>query len=270
MIRFLGTRGTISVSGADFAKYGGNTACLMIPVDDKRCIVLDGGTGIYNLNNMGNFEEYHIFLTHLHWDHICGLPLFRPFYTPGKHIFLYLEDKSSLTSKDFLKVLFNPPFFPIPRTMLKSNIRFNLIRGGQHFVFGAITVFAAEGNHPDGALMYKIQDGNTTTLFATDFEHGTERDDFLIEFGHGCDYLVFDTTYTPEEYEGKNGRTPKIGWGHSTYEKGAELALKGNMKNLVLYHHNPDYTDKDLDAMFEAAKKVFPSTICAYDGFEIK
>ncbi|WP_022850506.1 MBL fold metallo-hydrolase [Limisalsivibrio acetivorans] len=270
MIRFLGTRGTLPVSGSRYVKYGGNTPCLTAPVGDDRCIVIDGGTGLFQLNTHQNFKEYHIFLTHLHWDHIAGLPIFTPFYNENKTIFLYLEDKSTLHSKDFLKVLFNPPFFPIPRSMLKATIRINLIRGGHCFQFGNVKITSAEGNHPNGSLMYKIDDGERVTLFATDYEHGTDVDDFLVEFAYKCNNFIFDTTYLPEDYEGNRDGIPKEGWGHSTYVQGAEFAKRAKVENLILYHHNPDYDDVLLDEMNIRAKREFSSVICSRDGMVIR
>ena len=263
MFRFLGTRGTIPVSGKGFTKYGGNTACMVIPTESEKCVVLDGGSGLYSLNTSPRFKEYHIFLTHLHWDHVCGIPLFSPFYSFDSRIFLYVEEKP-LASDDFLQVLFNPPFFPIPRKMLKADIQIRHIRGGMSFDIGDVSVYAAEGNHPDGALMFRVERGERSLVFATDYEHDTPKDDFLIEFAYKSDYLVFDTTYTPDEYKSKKG------WGHSTYEMGAWLANKSQAANLVLFHHNPDYDDAAIDAIFEAAKKLFPSVICSYDGLELK
>lgn len=268
MIRFLGTRGTIPVSGSRFVKYGGNSPCLILPVDEKRCIIIDGGTGIYKHADVGHFDEYHIFLTHLHWDHICGIPLFSPLYNKNKTIHIYMEKKPELDS-ELLHALFRQPFFPISKKELKSKVYYHTIENENKYFFGDVEVHSGQGCHPGGALMFKLIDRGVVTLFVTDYEHGTSRDDFLIEFGRDCNYLVYDTTYTPAEYTGENGGISKKGWGHSTFEKGVELAKKGNMKNFVLFHHNPEHDDQKLDAMSIEAKKLFPNSICSFDGFEI-
>jgi len=270
MIQLMGCRGTLPVSGPRYVKYGGSTPSVFIPVSDESCVIIDGGTGIYKINKFNQFKDYHIFLTHLHWDHIVGLPTFYPFFDESKSITLYLEDKHTLHSKDFLKVLFNPPFFPVPRSMLKAKIKINLIKGAQKFTFGNVNIESAEGHHPNGALMYKINDNGLITLFATDYEHGSEVDDFLIEFAYLSDYFIFDTTYLPEDYEGSRDGISKKGWGHSTYIYGTDFAKKAKVKNLVLYHHNPDYDDITLEEMEIVAKKDFPNTICGYDQMEIK
>lgn len=263
MFRFLGTRGTIPISGKQFAKYGGNTSCLAIPTDSEKCVILDGGSGLYNLNSSQKFKEYHIFLTHLHWDHICGIPLFTPFYSHDSKIFLYVEEKP-ITYDDFLQVLFNPPFFPVPRATLKANIQLKHIKGGMNFKIDDVSVFAAEGNHPDGALMYRVNKLGRSLIYATDYEHGTPKDDFLIEFAYKSDYFVFDTTYAPEEYKTKKG------WGHSTYEVGAWFAEKAEVKNLILFHHNPDHDDEVIDSMAKASQELYQSTICSYDGLVLE
>ncbi|MCD8490422.1 MAG: hypothetical protein LRY51_00135 [Geovibrio sp.] len=154
--------------------------------------------------------------------------------------------------------------------MLKSNIRFNLIRGGQHFVFGDITVFAAEGNHPDGALMYKIKDGNITTLSPPTLS--TERRGMIFSLSSAAAATIWSLTQHTRlrTTKGKGTALPKRAGGTQLILKVLNLRRRQILKNLVLYHHNPDYKDAELDAMFEEAKKVFPATICSYDGFEIK
>lgn len=266
MIHLLGTRGTIPVSGQEYVKFGGSSPSLMIPVNDDVCCIIDGGTGLFKINKYRNFKEFHIFFTHLHWDHIAGLPTFYPFYDENKKVYIYLEDKNSLDSKDFLRVLFNPPFFPVPRPMLKADIHINLISQGDRFNFDGLGIMAAKGVHPDGVLMYRITRNDKITLFATDYEHGTDVDDFLIEMAYKADYFIFDTTYLPDDYEGERDGIPKKGWGHSTYIEGARFAQKAKVKNLVLYHHNPDYDDILLEGMQMSAKKIFTPTICSYDG----
>jgi ribonuclease BN (tRNA processing enzyme) len=266
MLNLLGTRGTLPVAGQSFVKYGGNTTCLMTPVNDESCVIFDGGTGLTSLNKYKNFREYHIFLSHLHWDHIVGMPIFQAFYNPTKHINIYLENKVEMESTDILDVLFKPPFFPVPKSKLRADIRIQLIDSGDHFNFGKVGVHVADGCHPDGVLMHKIILPNKKILFTSDYEHGTAKDDFLIEFARGCDHLIFDTTYTPDEYEGVGGGLPKVGWGHSTFRHGINFAKKAGVKNLILFHHNPEYNDIMLDEMEILARREFKNTSVAYDG----
>lgn len=269
MLNLLGTRGTLPVSGQSYVKYGGNTTCLMTPVNDEICIIFDGGTGLTSLNKYPNFKEFHIFLSHLHWDHIVGMPIFAAFYNPTKKINIYLENKVEMESTDILDVLFKPPFFPVPKSKLRADIRINLIDSGDQFHFGNVDVHVADGNHPDGVLMHKILFKDKTILFTSDYEHGSEKDDFLIEFARGCDYMIFDTTYTPEEYSGEGGGMPRVGWGHSTFRHGIDFVKKAGVKNLVLFHHNPDYTDIMLDEMGILARREFKNTFVAYDGMQL-
>jgi len=269
MLHLLGTRGTLPVSGQNFVKYGGNTTCLMTPVNDDSCIIFDGGTGLTSLNSYRNFKEFHIFLSHLHWDHIVGMPIFQAFYNPTKSIHIYLENKVEMESTDILDVLFKPPFFPVPKSKLRADIRINLIDSGEQFEFGSTQVHVADGHHPDGVLMYKIVFPDRSVLFTSDYEHGSVKDDFLVEFARDCDYMIFDTTYTPEEYSGEGGGIPRVGWGHSTFRNGIEFCKKADVKNLVLFHHNPDYTDIMLDEMGILARRDFVNTHVAYDGMKL-
>lgn len=269
MLQLLGTRGTMPVSGQKFVKYGGNTTCLMSPVDDRTCIVIDGGTGIMRLNKYKKFKEYHIFLSHLHWDHIVGVPILQAFYNPECTVNIYLENKPSLRSTDILDVLFKPPFFPVPKNKLMADIRMHLISGGDQITLGDVSIHVAEGNHPDGVLMYKLVYPDKRVLFTSDYEHGTATDDFLIEFAYKCDYLIYDTTYQPDEYAGIGGYFAKTGWGHSTYEQGIEFVKKADVKNLVMFHHNPDYDDITLDEMGILARRSFKNTFVAFDGMII-
>lgn len=270
MVEFLGCRGTIPVFGDRFMKYAGNTPALFIPVDDKRCIIIDGGTGIFSMNQYQHFNEFHIFFTHLHWDHIMGLPMFKFFYQSDKKIILHVENKESFDSSNFLDVLFNPPFFPVPKNKLLAEIEIRLLDGGEVFRFGDVSISNMIGNHPDGSLIYKIDDNHHKLVFATDFEHGTKKDDELVEFAYNVDYLVFDTSYFPDDYEGERDGVAKVGYGHSTYVEGCKIAKKAKADNMMLYHYSPDYDDSDIQKMGEDSKKLFSNTIVTYDNMVIK
>ncbi len=269
MIKFLGCRGTLPVSGSNQKKYSGNTPCLMIPVNQSECILIDAGTGIFNVNNISSFNEFHIFLTHLHWDHIIGLTTFSPFYDENKKIHIYVQEKENFETVKFLDLIFNPPFFPVPRKMLKAKIYINLLPKEKNYRFNNIEISYMEGNHPNKSLIYKIKKINKSLVFATDFEHGTNKDEELIEFAKYADYLVYDTCYFPEDYQGMKNGICKKGFGHSTYLEGTEISKKAQVKNMFLYHYSPDYSDSDLEKMLELSKSLFTESHLSYDGLEI-
>jgi ribonuclease BN (tRNA processing enzyme) len=258
------------VFGDDFIKCAGNTPSVFIPIDDKKCLIIDGGTGIFSMNKHQNFEEFHLFFTHLHWDHIMGLPMFNFFYRADKKVIIHVQEKAAFEVENFLDVLFNPPFFPVPRNKLLASIEINLLKGKEVFNFNKIMITSMIGNHPDGSLIYKIVDDNKSMIFATDYEHGTRRDEELIDFAYNTDFLVYDTAYLPDDYEGLLDSVPKKGYGHSTYVDGTDIAMKAKVKNFVLYHYSPNYSDEDILKMGEMSKKIFTNTLISYDNMILK
>jgi len=271
MLTLLGCRGTTPVSGKQYIKYGGNTPSVFVSINDEECLIIDCGTGINKINfsNFLTYKKYHIFFTHLHWDHIIGLPTFKALYNPESEINIYVQNKSLDHPFLFIKYLFNPPYFPVSHNMLKANIKYNLVEPGVFYNFGYVKLTSIEGCHPNKSLVYKLFFDNFEAVFATDYEH-SEVDDDLIAFSSTAKYLIFDTTYFPEDFKGEYDGIPKKGWGHSTYIYGADIAKKANVEYLVLYHHNPEYNDEMLETMLTRSQKIFPKTICSYDGITLK
>jgi len=272
MLKILGCRGTIPVSGENFRKYGGNTSSIYVPINKESCVILDCGTGITALNSpeYSNLKIYNIFFSHLHWDHIIGLPILRAMYNPKLTINIYVEKKDIFCSpSDFLKELFKPPFFPVSYQNLKANINLYFIEIGQEYQFYELTISSQTGNHPDGSVIYKVSRNGYTAVYATDYEHSEKSNQLLVNFAKDSDYLIYDTTYLPDDYNGLFDGIPKKGWGHSTYKEAIKIAKEANVKNIILFHHNPDYTDTMIDEMKDLSTMEFSNTICAYDGLTL-
>jgi ribonuclease BN (tRNA processing enzyme) len=271
MLTLLGCRGTTPVSGEKYIKYGGNTPSVFVPLNEQECLIIDCGTGINKINfsDFLTYKKYHIFFTHLHWDHIIGLPTFKVLYNSEAEINIYVQDKSLDYPFLFIKHLFNPPYFPVSHNMLKADIRYNLVKPGGTYNFGRVKLTSMEGFHPNKSLVYKLFFDNFEVVFATDYEH-SRVDSELIAFSKNAKYLIFDTTYLPEDFEGKHDGISKKGWGHSTYVHGVDFAVRADVKYLVLYHHNPEYDDDALDDMLSQSKKIFSRTICSHDGMNLE
>ncbi|MGA1846496.1 MBL fold metallo-hydrolase [Deferribacter abyssi] len=269
MITILGSRGTIPVSGYEYVKYGGCTPSLLARMDDV-AIIFDAGTGIYKINTIRSFKKIHIFLSHLHWDHIMGLPIFSYFYRENIDIFIYVDDKNDLDTSNFIRYLFKEPFFPVSHEKLSCNLSIIKIDYDSKYLFGDYEIIPFPGCHPNGASMFLIYNSKIKCLYATDFEHGSDKDDILVEAAKGVDYLIYDTTYTPDDFLGVRDGINKKGWGHSTFEYGVKFAKKSKSKNLILFHHNPDYVDCFIDEIVIMAKKQFSQTIASYDGMVLQ
>jgi phosphoribosyl 1,2-cyclic phosphodiesterase len=263
-VRFLGVRGSIPVPG-DSSLAGGNTACLEVTAGETR-IILDAGTGLRTLGTermAGGPRHSTILLSHLHWDHVCGLPFFTPVYVPGHRVEIASGPNGVLPLDEAIRSLFRAPFFPVEFSDLGGQVSTRELRQGEPFQIGDITITMAKLNHPDPVYGFRLEHGGHSIVYATDTEHFACVDPTLKRLAAGADILVYDAQYTPEEYPSK------VGWGHSTWEAGAELARAAGVPQLVLFHHDPGRTDAQLALIEAAADAHLPGTIAAREGMTL-
>lgn len=260
--------------------YGGNTTCLEVRSRDNGLIIVDAGTGLRQLGNQILTEEgylqgrgeCHMLFTHSHWDHIQGLPFFAPFYIPGNkfHIHAISEDIEGR-----LRYQHSERHFPVPFDGLLSSKTFTQHAEGETFDLYGVQVTSKGVRHPGGSFSYKFQQDGKTLIFGTDAEFKLEDMDGIdeyLQYFRGADILIFDTQYTFEE------QLQKIDWGHSSASIATDLALKSDVKKLVLFHHDPSYDDEKLDDVYLRAVRykemMDPEAdleiIMAYEGLELE
>ena len=260
-VRFLGVRGSIATPGPDLTA-GGNTACLEVRAGDTR-IVLDAGTGLRALGNermRDGIRTTTILLSHLHWDHVAGLPFFTPVYVPGHRVEIASGPNGVMPLEQAMRELFRAPFFPVGFDDLGGTVTTRELRGNDRFTIGDITITMARLNHPDPVYGYRLEHAGQSIVYATDTEHFACVDPTLKKLASGADILIYDAQYTPEEYPSK------VGWGHSTWAAGAELARAAAVPQLVLFHHDPGRSDAALAALEADARAVLPGTVAAREG----
>ncbi|MFT7617383.1 MAG: phosphoribosyl 1,2-cyclic phosphodiesterase [Planctomycetota bacterium] len=264
IVRFWGTRGSIPTSGPNFVEFGGNTPCLSIKLKStKEMVIFDAGTGIRELG-MDIFKTnpdckvLHLFLTHAHWDHIQGFPFFGPAYHPDYKVNIYCSKEA----EPFLSGQMSPPFFPVGLEAMPALNSFNLLDHDSPTKIGDATISSIPLPHPQESTGFRIDEGETSFVFATDTEHQPpDMNKRLVKFASGCDALVYDAQYTEAEYF--NGRE---GWGHSTYNEGVRLAQTCGAKKLILFSHDPSHDDAVCLKIEQDAQKIFPNAIAARQG----
>lgn len=269
-VKFWGARGTVPTPAANRLRYGGNTACIGVQIAEHEHLILDCGSGLRELGNAlanestDHGRHFHIFVSHYHFDHIEGLPLFPPLYNQKNRFSIYGMDGCGKSVQQILETLVSPPYFPVTLAGAPSQISYGTIDGSPILV-GDITVQSLPLNHPDGCMAFRLECGDRRIVYATDHEHGVEETDrALLDFAQGVDYLIYDATYQPTEYE-----ELRKGWGHSTWYAAVQTALKAKVGTLVLFHHHPDHSDEDLDAVLRVAREEFPNTVIASEGLEL-
>ena len=262
VIHFHGVRGSIASPGVSTARVGGNTSCVEVLVGDTR-IVLDAGTGLRALGERliaAGPSATTILLSHLHWDHIQGLPFFTPIYVPGNWIEVVSGANGVMPLEAALRRQMSAPFFPVDFEDVARQLRVREPRVGERFAIGDVEVTMAKLNHPDPVFGYRLDVRGASIVYATDTEHFSVVDPALARLAHGADVLIYDAQYTPEEYPGK------VGWGHSTWEAAVALARVAGVRQLVLYHHDPRRADDAVTAIEARAALAFPGTIAAREG----
>jgi len=244
-IRFWGTRGSIPTPGASTVRYGGNTACVEVRDSTGSLLILDAGTGLRELGaslmNGGGPRPFSVdlLLSHLHWDHIQGIPFFRPAYDPKTSLRIK-GPKQSRTMRELLGLGMDDPFFPVDLDELPARIEVAELDDGSDEQVGRFRVRAASLYHPSPALAYRLEADGRSLVYATDTEDPfSGRANPVIPLANGADMLIHDAQYLDSDF--------KPTWGHSTIASAIDVAMKAKVKRLVLYHHDPDRTDEALD-----------------------
>ncbi|MGA3187064.1 MAG: MBL fold metallo-hydrolase [Bryobacteraceae bacterium] len=247
-LTFWGVRGSIPTPVAENLGYGGNTACITIRLPGHPPLIFDAGSGIRALgNSLAEETTLHLFLTHFHWDHIQGIPFFAPIYDPACTTIIH----ASADAERILSQQMQPPYYPVPMPQLEY-------RKNEATQIGDLLIRPFPLHHPNGATGYRIESPEMTIVYASDHEHGdTEADALLRRHAHRADILIYDAQYTPSEYEHRRG------WGHSTWLEGVKLAREAEVGQLILFHHDPLRTDRQLDAIVRDAQMGFKNTTAA-------
>ncbi len=273
-LRFWGTRGSIPTPGKSTVRYGGNTPCLELWLGGE-LIILDAGTGIRilgdHLMESGESIRAYLLVTHPHWDHIQGFPFFKPAFISGNELTIVGSEMKGMTLRKMIEDQMNKIYFPVQLNELKAIIKFKKVEEEEFQIYDA-KVKTIYVNHPALALGYRIEHNGKSLVYISDNEpfdrkaanamtnveklvlekynnSHSDPNQRLFDFVKNADVLIHDATYTPEEY------FEKVGWGHSHYLFTVRVAAEGNVKKLLLFHHDPHHSDDKVDDILKKCKK---------------
>ena len=281
-IKFWGTRGSIPVPGRNTLVYGGNTPCVELRTSDNKIIIFDAGSGIRKLGielaeNYNLDEEINIIISHYHWDHIQGIPFFLPLYDKNRKLIFHGLTINGNDISEILSNQMNRNYFPIRIDEVSANVYYKQINFNSSYYINGIKIETFKANHSTPTLAFRITEGDKCFVYMTDNElnfdsNGNSIEELnkeLIDFCRGCDYLIHDTMYDESQLFNKRG------WGHSSNILLANFSILAGVKNLILFHYNPDYTDDKIKLMLSETKNIFGKgnhkigCIAAEEGLEI-
>ena len=256
----------MSVSGPEYRRYGGNTTCFEVAVSPTERLIVDAGTGLRAVQHEMGDGPHHVtfLLTHYHWDHIQGLPVFDPLFRGHNRVEFHGVGADGAEVEAALDGVIRPPWFPVSLSEAQADTSFHALDG--ELRVGPLTITHVTGNHPQGVAAYRIESPDRTVVVATDHEAGdAEADARISALAEGADVLFHDGQYTPEEARGD-----RLGWGHSSWDAAVRVAQAARVQRLVLTSHDPDRTDDGVDWIRGRARQEFPRTDAAYEGMRIE
>ena len=265
-VNLWGTRGSLAAPGPETVRYGGNTSCVSIEGSDGSWLILDAGTGIRNLgqNLPSNLKRVDILLTHLHMDHLQGLPFFAPIRNPDMETHIWGPASTMLSLKSRLQRYVSPPLFPVSVRDLSPTLHFHELSFDM-FEIGKFCIISQLVIHPNPTVGYRIKLNDKTVTYIPDHEPMLGAPTFPrspewtsgYDLAQGADLLIHDSQYTHTEYD------TRLGFGHSNMKQAFEFAEMANVKRFVPFHHDPAHSDDQLDQMItHAVQEVKP-------GFEV-
>jgi phosphoribosyl 1,2-cyclic phosphodiesterase len=269
LIRFYGVRGSSPVCDLDAWRYGGNTPCVLVETSGGHRLLLDAGTGVRPLARtwtaMGEPIRAGWFLSHYHWDHIQGLPVFRPLYDARNHFeFWGPPGPGGEGVQAALQGQMRRPYFPVDLSALAAAHAFTQVAPGDRWRTGDVVVEAARLHHPEPCLGFRFEAATGTLAYATDTEPGDAAADAAVRhLARGADVLIYDAHFAPD------GLATRRGWGHSSWREGIQVMRDAGARCLVLFHHDPEADDAELDRRVQRARQEWPETWGAAEGMEI-
>lgn len=282
-VRFFGVRGSTPCDGARYQRYGGNTSCVVIEAaepGDHDPIVLDLGTGLRSFGDdftaagRGPGFRGSALLTHLHWDHIAGLPFFVPLQSVGSTLEVFGPRQVEGPLRDVFSGVMRPPYFPIRPEGLLGAVRFHDV-GDDDFPVDTAKVRTRWVRHTDPALGFRIDWQGTSIAYIPDHGPGCVLDDAddyvprdVLDLCDGVDLLIHDSQHTADEYNVKRH------FGHSTVDYAVHVAREAGARRLMMFHHCPTHSDDDLDDLFTyasdlAARLGAPEVLVAHEGLRV-
>ncbi|MBE7705738.1 MAG: MBL fold metallo-hydrolase [Cyanobacteria bacterium SIG30] len=302
-VKFRGTRGSYPTPCADYLKFGGNTSCVEVNVGGN-LIILDAGGGIITLGDellrehilSGNTPQDRkpikasVILSHIHQDHIQGLPFFKPLYNNSTTLEIFGLSPNNEDLKSILSQVLFEKVFPLGLEDISCNFKINNLNERQALILNKdketrienieniqniefdendvlITAHKTFAHPKNGCLCVKIQYQGKTLVYATDKESYKDGDRKFVKFAHDADVLIHDAQYTTEEYS--SPISPKQGFGHSTFEMAIENAKLAHVKKLYFFHYDPNYNDNILENLEKTYQKLSPNYIFAKENMEI-
>ena len=263
-ITYFGVRGSCPCSSDQQRRYGGNTSCVLVEVAGEPPLILDLGTGLRSLGNYLNVSlqaagiplEANVFLTHLHYDHVLGLPFFSPMRDPGAVLEIYgpsQEGPEGESLHDAMAGMVKPPFFPIHMADFRGQLSFHDLGDGDDVTLGSIKVKVRAVPHIGHTLGFRVEADGRSVAYISDHQAPVDRqtvDRGVMDLCDGADVVIHDAQYTEDEF------VLFSDWGHSTPAYAVHVASVAGARNLHLFHHDPAHVDKEIDQILHQSRRM--------------
>ena len=273
-VSFWGVRGSTPCPCDANRRYGGNTSCVSVEARDHDPIIFDLGTGLRFFGESLDADEplrALALVTHLHWDHVQGLPFFVPIHRPGSSLTVYGRTEEGTIDEAFRSFM-RPPYFPVGPDDLLGDVKFVDAGHGDTIDWGRASIEVSDVPHTGATNGYRVEIDDVVIAYVSDHQQPVDGSDHIaqsvIDLCRGADLLIHDAQYESHEFE------QKADWGHCTAEYAVRVAERAGARRLALFHHDPDHGDPIVDRMLAEARHLAAGTsvqevLAAYEGLTI-